>query len=185
MELPADGPVTCASYTKGNGISHINGWARIKNLAKRDKHDLSCITSPKGEMKSTFSWNSLFKSPTSSTLCFGLLQKCSSTHQVVEVDWGGNLKFNYTSSGSMFMEVDWGGNLKLNYTSSGSMLMEVDWGGKLKHNYTSGRSMHMEVDWGGKLIVNSIMDWGTHDTHPNGHSMSVLTQEVMAPFSTI
>ena len=37
------------------------------------------------------------------------------------------------------MEVDWGGNLKHNYTSSGSMLMEVDWGGKLIIN-----SM---VDW--------------------------------------
>ena len=29
------------------------------------------IASPKGEMKSTFSWTSLFKSPISSTLCFG------------------------------------------------------------------------------------------------------------------
>ena len=35
------------------------------------KHDLSSPASPKGEMKSSFSWTSLFKSPTSSTLCFG------------------------------------------------------------------------------------------------------------------
>ena len=69
--LAADDPVTCASYTKGNGISHIDGWKRFKNLAKRDKPDLSCIASPKGEMKSTFSWTSLFKNPNSSTLCFG------------------------------------------------------------------------------------------------------------------
>ena len=47
----------------GNGLSHINGWERFKNLA--------CIASPKGEMKSTFSRTSLFKNPTSSTLCFG------------------------------------------------------------------------------------------------------------------
>ena len=30
----------------------------------------------------------------------------------------------------------------------------------------------MEVAWGGKLIVNSIVDWGTNDTHPNGHNIS-------------
>ena len=35
------------------------------------KHDLSSLASPKGEMKSSFSWTSLFKSPTGSTLCFG------------------------------------------------------------------------------------------------------------------
>ena len=30
----------------------------------------------------------------------------------------------------------------------------------------------MEVDWGGKLIVNSMVDWGTHETHTNGHNNS-------------
>ena len=35
------------------------------------KHDLSNLAPPKGDMKSSFSWTSLFKSPTSSTLCFG------------------------------------------------------------------------------------------------------------------
>ena len=35
------------------------------------KHDLSSLAPPQGEMKSSFSWASLFKSPTSSTLCFG------------------------------------------------------------------------------------------------------------------
>ena len=63
--LAVDDPVICASYAKENGLSHIDGWARFKNLAKGDK-----IASPKGEMKSPFSWTSLFKSPTSSTLCF-------------------------------------------------------------------------------------------------------------------
>ena len=57
-----------------------------------------------------------------------------------------------------------------NYTSSGCMLMEVDWGGKLKHNYTSCGCMFMEVDWGGKLIVNSMVNWGAHETHQNEHS---------------
>ena len=35
------------------------------------KDDLSSLAPPKGEMKSSFSWTSLFKKPTSSTLCFG------------------------------------------------------------------------------------------------------------------
>ena len=34
-------------------------------------HDLPHLASPKGEMASSFSWTSLSKSPTSSTLCFG------------------------------------------------------------------------------------------------------------------
>ena len=34
-------------------------------------HDLPSPASPKGEMASSFSWTILFKSPTSSTLCFG------------------------------------------------------------------------------------------------------------------
>ena len=45
--LTADDPVTCTSYDKGNGLSHIDCWERFKNLRKRDKHDLSCIASPK------------------------------------------------------------------------------------------------------------------------------------------
>ena len=35
------------------------------------QHDLPSLASPMGEMASSFSWTSLFKSPTSSTLCFG------------------------------------------------------------------------------------------------------------------
>ena len=69
-DLVADDLVTCASYTKVNGISHLDGWKRFKNLAKRDKHDLPSLASPRGEMKSTFSSTSLSKTPTSSTLCF-------------------------------------------------------------------------------------------------------------------
>ena len=40
-------------------------------LVERDKLDLSSLILPKGEMKSSFSWTCPFKSPTSSTLCFG------------------------------------------------------------------------------------------------------------------
>ena len=30
----------------------------------------------------------------------------------------------------------------------------------------------MKVDWGDKLIINSLVDWRTHETHPNGHDIS-------------
>ena len=40
-------------------------------LVERDKLDLPSLAPPKGEMESSFSWTYPFKSPTSSTLCFG------------------------------------------------------------------------------------------------------------------
>ena len=40
-------------------------------LVERDKLDLSSLAPPKGDMESSFSWTYPFKSPTSSTLCFG------------------------------------------------------------------------------------------------------------------
>ena len=59
------------------------------------KHDLSSLAPPKGEMKSSFSWTCLFKSPTSSTLCFGeptLGKLCSLSSSIL---WDPTLaKFN-------------------------------------------------------------------------------------------
>ena len=43
---------------------------------------------------------------------------------------------------------------------------QVDWERKML-NYTSSGCMIMEVDWEGKLRVNSVVDWGAHETHPN------------------
>ena len=40
-------------------------------LVEGDKLDPSSLATRKGEMESSFSWSYLFKSPTSSTLCFG------------------------------------------------------------------------------------------------------------------
>ena len=60
----------------------------------------------------------------------------------------------------------------LKYTSNGCMLMEIDWGGNLKLIHTSCGCMLMEVDWGGNLIDNSMVDWGTHETQPNGQNIS-------------
>ena len=50
--------------------------------------------------------------------------------------------------------------------------MEVDWGGKPMLNYTLCGCMLMEVDWGCKLVFNSMVEWGAHETHPNGHNIS-------------
>ena len=82
--------------------------------------------------------------------------------------------FNHGLSPS---EVDWGDpkgepTKMFKHTSSGCMLMEVDWGGKVKLNYTSSECMLVEVDFRDKLIDNSMVDWGTHETHPNEHSIS-------------
>ena len=72
LSVPAaDDPVTCAFYAKGNELLPIEGCQRFRNLVKREKHDLSSLASPKAEIKRSFSWTSLFKSPTSITLCFG------------------------------------------------------------------------------------------------------------------
>ena len=83
---------------------------------------------------------------------------------------GLNTFSNYVQTtlnlGSSLKEVDW----YPNYTSSECMLMEVDWGGKLKLNYTSCGCILMEVDWGGRIIVNSMVNWGAHETHQNEHS---------------
>ena len=67
LVLTADDPVTYTSYAKENDLLHIEGWKRFRSLAKRDIHDLSSLASTKREMKSPFSWTSLFKSLTSRT----------------------------------------------------------------------------------------------------------------------
>ena len=59
----------CILYQRKWHFTYL--WLGKVQEPYKDKHDLSCIASPKGEIKSTLSWTSLFKSPTSSTLCFG------------------------------------------------------------------------------------------------------------------
>ena len=133
-------------------------------LVERDKLDLSSLLPPKGEMKSSFSWTCPFKSPTSSTLCFGEptlgkinqetdvymtkhMPKPSSGANRVSVSHSSlvtnngehfyeeNFIHDFPKSWKHIKEVDWGDKLKLNYTTHGYMLMEIDWGGKF--NYTS------------------------------------------------
>ena len=165
-------------------------------LVERDKLDLSSLLPPKGEMESSFSWTCPFKSPTSSTLCFGeptlgklnqetdfymptYMPKPSSGATQVSIShsslvtkngehfYGENFLHDFPKSWQHIKEVDWGDKLKLNYTTYGYMLMEIDWGGKF--NYTScGYPM---TNWQGheKHPIGhktSEVDWGGHD--PNG-----------------
>ena len=154
-------------------------------LVERDKLDLSSLIPPKGEMKSSFSWTCPFKSPTSSTLCFGeptlgkLNQETDSymtkhmpkpssganrvsvSHSILvtkngEHFYGKNFIHDFPKSWKHIKEVDWGDKLKLNYTTFGYMLMEIDWGGTF--NYTS--------------CEYPMANWQGHETHPTGHKTS-------------
>ena len=152
-------------------------------LVERDKLDLSSLIPPKGEMKSSFSWTCPFKSPTSSTLCFGErtlgkinqetdvymtkhMPKPSSGANRVSVShsslvtkngehfYGENFIHDFPKSWKHIKEVDWGDQLKLNYTTHGYMLMEIDWGGKF--NYTScGYPM---ANWQLKVMKTTLLD---------------------------
>ena len=136
-------------------------------LVEREKLDLSSLIPPKGEMESSFSWTCPFKSPTSSTLCFGeptlgkLNQETDSymtKHMTKNGEhfYGENFLHDFPKSWQHIKEVDWGGKLKLNYTTYGYMLMEIDWGGKF--NYTS--------------CGYPMANWQGHETHPTGHKTS-------------
>ena len=175
-------------------------------LVERDKLDLSSLIPPKGEMESSFSWTCPFKSPTSSTLCFGEptlgklnqetdfymtkhMPKPSSGANRVSVShsslvtkngehfYGENFIHDFPKSWKHIKKVDWGDKLKLNYTTYGYMLMEIDWGGKF--NYTScGYPM---ANWQGHEThptghKTSEVDWGGHDPNPNQVNESLLSE---------
>ena len=58
-------------YPPDPGEHFMERSATPTALVERDKLDPSSLAPPKWEMESSFSWTYLFKSPTSSTLCFG------------------------------------------------------------------------------------------------------------------
>ena len=147
-------------------------------LVERDKLDLSSLLPPKGEMESSFSWTCPFKSPTSSTSCFGepTLGKLNQetdfympTHMPKPSSGANQLSVSHSSLVTKNGEHFYGENfihdfpkswkhnkLKLNYTTYGYMLMEIDWGGKF--NYTS--------------CGHPMANWQGHETHPTGHKTS-------------
>ena len=154
-------------------------------LVERDKLDLSSIIPPKGEMKSSFSWTCPFKSPTSSTLCFGepTLGKINQetdfymTKHVPKPSSGANqLSVSHSSLVTKHGEHFYWGKFIQDFPKSWKHIKEVDWGDKLKLNYTPYGYMLMEIDWGGKFNYTScghpMANWQGHETHPTGHKTS-------------
>ena len=154
-------------------------------LVERDKLDLSSLLPPKGEMESSFSWTCPFKSPTSSTLCFGepTLGKINQetdvymTKPMPKPSSGSNqLSVSHSSLVPKNGEHFSGENFIHDFPKSWKHIKEVDWGDKLKTNYTTHGYMLMEIDWGGKFNYTScghpMANWQGHATHPTGHKTS-------------
>ena len=154
-------------------------------LVERDKLDLSSLIPLKGEMKSSFSWTCPFKSPTSSTLCFGepTLGKINQetdvymTKHMTKPSSGANrVSVSHSSLVPKNGEHFYGENFIHDFHKSWKHIKEVDWGDKLKLNYTTHGYMLMEIDWGGKFNYTScgypMANWQGHEKHPPGHKTS-------------
>ena len=154
-------------------------------LVERDKLDLSSLVPPKGEMESSFSWTCPFKSPTSSTSCFGepTLGKLNQetdfympTHMPKPSSGAKQVSVSHSSLVTKNGEHFYGENFIHDFPKSWKHIKEVDWGDKLKLNYTTHGYMLMEIDWGGKFNYTSceypMANWQGHETHPTGHKTS-------------
>ena len=154
-------------------------------LVERDKLDLSSLITPKGEMKSSLSWTCLFKSPTSSTLCFGepTLGKINqetdvymTKHMSKPYSKANRVSVSHSSLVTKNGEHFYGENFIHDFPKSWKHIKEVDWGDKLKLNYTPYGYMLMEIDWGGKFNFTScgypMANCQGHETHPTGHKAS-------------
>ena len=154
-------------------------------LVERDKLDLSSLLPPKGEMESSFSWTCPFKSPTSSTSCFGepTLGKLNQetdfympTHMPKPSSGANQVSVSHSSLVTKNGEHFSGENFIHDFPKSWKHIKEVDWGDKLKLNYTIHGYMLMEIDWGGKFNYTScgypMANWQGHETHPTGHKTS-------------
>ena len=154
-------------------------------LVERDKLDLSSLLPPKGEMESSFSWTCPFKSPTSSTSCFGepTLGKLNQetdfympTHMPKPSSGAKQVSVSHSSLVTKNGEHFYGENFIHDFFKSWKHIKEVDWGDKLKLNYTTHGYMLMEIDWGGKFNYTSceypMANWQGHETHPTGHKTS-------------
>ena len=154
-------------------------------LVARDKLDPSSLLPPKGEMESSFSWTCPFKSPTSSTSCFGeptpgkLNQESDfymPTHMPKPSSGANQVSVSHSSLVTKNGEHFYGENFIHDFPKSWKLIKEVDWGDKLKLNYTTHGYMLMEIDWGGKFNYTScgypMTNWQGHEKHPFGHKTS-------------
>ena len=154
-------------------------------LIERAKLDLSSLLPPKGEMESSFSWSCPFKSPTSSTSCFGepTLGKLNQesdfympTHMPKPSSGANQVSVSHSSLVTKNGEHFYGENFIHDFFKSWKHIKEVDWGDKPKLNYTIHGYMLMEIDWGGKFNYTScgypMANWQGHEKHPTGHKTS-------------
>ena len=154
-------------------------------LVERDTLDPSSLLPPKGEMESSFNWTCPFKSPTSSTSCFGepTLGKLNQetdfympTHMAKPSSGANQLSVSHSSLVTKNGEHFYGENFIHDFPKSWKHIKEVDWGDKLKLNHTTYGYMLMEIDWGGKFNYTScghpMANWQGHETHPTGHKTS-------------
>ena len=118
-------------------------------LVERDKLDLSSLIPPKGEMESSFSWTCPFKSPTSSTLCFG-----EPTLGKLNQETDSYMTKHMTKNGEHF----YGENFIHDFPKSWKHIKEVSCGYPMAN--WQGHETHPT---GHKT---SEVDWGGHD--PNG-----------------
>ena len=134
-------------------------------LVERDKLDLSSLIPPKGEMESSFSWTCPFKSPTSSTLCFGepTLGKLNQ-----ETDFYMTKHMPKPSSGA--------NRVSVRHSSLVTKNGEHFYGEKFIHDFPKPWKHIKEIDWGGKFNYTScgypMANWQGHETHPTGHKTS-------------
>ena len=184
-------------YPPDPGEYDLARSAAPTTLVERDKPNLSSLVPPEGEMESSFSWTCPFKSPTSSTLCFGEptfgklkhMPKSSSVTNRVSVShsslvtkngehfYGENFIYDSPKSLKHIKEADWGDKLKLNFTTYGYMLMEIDWGGKF--NYTSCRcpmANCQDHKTHPTTHNTSEVGWDGHDPNPNHVRESLLSE---------
>ena len=172
-------------YPPDPGEHVLETYNAQTTLVERDKLDLSSLLPPKGEMESSFSWTCPFKSPTSSTSCFGepTLGKLNQetdfympTHMPKPSSGAKQVSVSHSSLVTKNGEHFYGENFIHDFPKSWKHIKEVDWGDKLKLNYTTHGYMLMEIDWGGKFNYTSceypMANWQGHETHPTGHKTS-------------
>ena len=177
-------PVTFP-YPPDPGEHVLETYSAPPTLVERGKLDLSSLIPPKGEMESSFSSICPFKSPSSSTLCFGepTLGKLNQetdfymTKHVPKPSSGANqVSVRHSSLVTKNGEHFYGEIFIHVFPKSWKHIKEVDWGDKLKLNYTTYGYMLMETDWGGKFNYTScghpMANWQGHETHPTGHKTS-------------
>ena len=187
-------------YPPDPGEHVLEMSAAPTTLVERDKLDLSSLVPPKGEMESSFNWTCPFKSPTSSTLCFGEPTLGKPNH---ETEFYMTTHMPKSSSGTNRVSVRHSSlvttlssrwiHAKPKIEVTKALIHHIGKNGEhfyrenfiyenprswnnIKLNYTSLGCILMEIDWEGKFNYTSCgcpMDnWQGHETHPTGHNIS-------------